>query len=261
MNNKADTKWDDDEIVFTDMSPDTKFVFDRMTEATIQTVDAREGEDILDLACGRAIDAFKLSLDGSILFGLEPSPIMIEKALEFPHPPEANPVILLRAIAENIPLADDCLDKIVCKGAADHFVDLDKTFSEIARVLRPGGRLIISVANFSSLSCVAGRTIDRLKKTAGRQAGGGKKFFDPPDDHNFVFNLPFTRQVLNKQFRIEKIFGVSLLWGLPWWGKFLRMLPEGLSSLILHTLDRIGRVWVKRSDVIVVLARPIKHKI
>ncbi len=258
IDRKADTKWDDDEIVFTDMSPDTKFVFDRMTEATLDAVDAREGEDILDLACGRAIDAFKLAVKGARVFGLEPSAIMIEKALEFLKPSDKNPVILFRGLAENLPLADSSLDKIVCKGALDHFVDMEKTFNEIARVLRPGGMVIISVANFSSLSCLAGKALDKSRGNRNRAAGDTKKFFEPPDDHNFVFDLPFTRNVLEKNFKIEKIFGVSLLWGMPGWGNFARRLPEELTSLILKFLDLTGRIWVKRSDVIVAVARPKK---
>ncbi len=255
----ADTKWNDDEIVSTEMSPDTKFVFDRMTEATIDAVDAKATEEIIDLACGRAIDAFRLSLNGSDVYGLEPSSTMIEKALAWPEPPTRTPVILVKGIAEYLPFADQSFDKLVCKGAMDHFIDMDKTFAEIARVLKPEARLIISVANFSSLSCKLGKGLDALRKRAGGKPKQGKPFWEPPDDHNFVFNLPFLMEVLKDRFEIKSLFGVSLLWGLPGWGKFLDSIPEKWASLILRTLDQIARAWVSRSDVIVVIARPFQN--
>ena len=44
MNIKADTTWTDDEIVMTDMTPDTDFVFSRMTDETISAVAPAPGE-------------------------------------------------------------------------------------------------------------------------------------------------------------------------------------------------------------------------
>jgi SAM-dependent methyltransferase len=256
VENMVDTTWDDDEIALTEMSADTKFVFDRMTEATLDAVDSKATEEIIDLACGRAVDAFRLSLNGSTVYGLEPSSIMIEKALAWPKPPARTPVILVRGIAEYLPFPDHSFDKLVCKGAMDHFASLDKTFAEIARVLRPEGKLIISVANFSSLSCKLGKALDSLRKGTGARARKEKPFWDPPDDHNFVFNLPFLKDALKDRFKIRSIFGVSLLWGLPGWGRFLDRVPEKWASFILRALDQIARGWVSQSDVIVAVCEP-----
>ena len=89
-NPKPDTKWDDTEIVLTNMSP-YEFVFDRMTDATI------EAGTVTTLArtswtwpAVRAIDAFKIALSGATVFGLEPSDIMLRKVAEWVEPDKSR---------------------------------------------------------------------------------------------------------------------------------------------------------------------------
>jgi demethylmenaquinone methyltransferase/2-methoxy-6-polyprenyl-1,4-benzoquinol methylase len=46
-------------------------------------------------------------------------------------------------VAEQLPLPDDCMDFVGMGYALRHVADLRRTFRELARVLRPGGRLLI----------------------------------------------------------------------------------------------------------------------
>jgi 2-polyprenyl-3-methyl-5-hydroxy-6-metoxy-1,4-benzoquinol methylase len=43
------------------------------------------------------------------------------------------------------------IDKVVCKGALDHFADPDKALQQIATAIKPGGSAVIAIANFESL--------------------------------------------------------------------------------------------------------------
>jgi SAM-dependent methyltransferase len=45
--------------------------------------------------------------------------------------------------AEGLPFRDSSFDAVVCNGAAHHFLDLPAALSEIRRVLRPGGTLLL----------------------------------------------------------------------------------------------------------------------
>jgi ubiquinone/menaquinone biosynthesis C-methylase UbiE len=255
---QADTKWDDQEIVLTNMSPDTKFVFDRMTQATIDAVGAKPGEEIMDLACGRAIDAFNIALKGPLVFGLEPSDVMLKKSLEWVEQGKTHPVIFLRAIAEYLPLKESSLDKLVCKGAIDHFVDVNVTLAEVARILRPGGKLVISVANFDSLSCRLAKIYDWFfEKIHGKKRAEHPSYL-PPDDHNFKFDKKFLTAKLELNFKIESLSGLSLLWCFPKWGALLEKLSPGAQSGVLNFLDRIAYVFPSLSDVMVVIASPKK---
>jgi ubiquinone/menaquinone biosynthesis C-methylase UbiE len=254
---KADTNWDDAEILLHKLTPDTKFVFDRMTAATLEMVEAKPGEVVMDLACGRAADAQNLARSGAVVFGLEPSDIMIQKALEI-NKPQALAVILLRGLAEALPLTDNCLDKLVCKGAIDHFADVDMSLKEAARVLKPGGKLIISVANFASLSCILARVYDfGYEKLKGRMRTAHPSYL-PPEDHNFKFDRKFLEQKLKPFFEIETLTGLSLLWCFPNWGAALEKFSPAVQNTVLQFLDRLARMFPSLSDVLLVRARPKK---
>jgi len=252
---KPDLQWDDTEIVLTEMSPDTKFLFERMTIATLEVVSAHPGEEILDLACGRGVDAFQIALKGAETFGLEPSDKMIKKAFEWLEPGKSHPVIFFRALAEKIPFPDQSLDKLVCKGAIDHFFDLDASLKEMARTLKPNGRLIISVANFESLSCKLAKIYDWLYEKRNGKRRTDKPSYIPPDDHNYKFDYQFLIKSLKNYFVIEKIWGVSLLWCFPGWGAFLQKLSPKSQKTILEFLDFWARVFPRLADVLVVRAK------
>jgi SAM-dependent methyltransferase len=257
MTTQPDTAWTDDEIVMTEMTPDTDFVFARMTDETIAAVDARPGEAVLDVACGRAIDAMALVKEGAFLTGIEASDTMIEKAIEFMGDHRGK-VVLVRSLAENLPFADDSFDKVVCKGAMDHFVDIEKCMAEMARVTKPAGRVIIAIANFESLTCRLGRflwvTRERLFKTKPPD----QPFWEPPEDHNFKFDLKVLKDLMSPHCRLEKIFGISMMWGFPGWGAFMGKLPRPAAEAVLKALDCFARALPALSDVLLASGRPKK---
>lgn len=53
------------------------------------------------------------------------------------------PVLPVQALAERLPFADATFDRIVIVDALHHFIDAKAAIQESARVLRPGGRLVI----------------------------------------------------------------------------------------------------------------------
>jgi arsenite methyltransferase len=53
-------------------------------------------------------------------------------------------VELQESLIESLPLADASVDVVISDGAIDLVVDKDAVFSEIDRVLRPGGRLQVA---------------------------------------------------------------------------------------------------------------------
>jgi len=57
--------------------------------------------------------------------------------------PTASPHIL--GSAEALPLRDGCIDTVICTEAIEHFLYPDVALYEVARVLKPGGRLILSM--------------------------------------------------------------------------------------------------------------------
>jgi len=78
----------------------------------------------------------------------------------------------------------------------------------------PGGRVVISVANFESLSCFLSRGLDRLI----RRFLGGRSIpphLEIPRDHTHKFDYATVLATAGRHLRIESVRGVSLLWGFP----------------------------------------------
>ena len=101
------------------------------------------GLDVLDAACGTGRYAFRLAEAGARVSGADASEEMLECARGKAR--EHDTAIGLRAgNLCAVPFADASFDLIVCALALCHVPDLAPAMREFARVLRPGGRVVIS---------------------------------------------------------------------------------------------------------------------
>jgi SAM-dependent methyltransferase len=224
-----DLDWDDKHVVPPVVYPDLAFLFSQLEEITIRKVDARDGEDILDVGCGRATDAMHLAERSGKCFGIEPSENMI---------------------------MHDFFDKVVCKGALDHFASPAKAVEEMARVVKPEGKVIITVANLDSFSCRLGRTVFvRIRKLLRREESIYEKMWETPFDHTYRFDYDSLRRLVEPHLEVEECHGVSLLFGFPWWGLVLNKMPQRISSAMLKVLDRLARRLPSLSDAIIIRCR------
>lgn len=96
----------------------------------------------LDAACGTGRHAAYLAGLGHRVIGVDQSAEMLARAAS--RLPEAD---LRRADLERLPLADDSVDTVVCGLALAYLPRLAPVMAEFARVLRPGGHLVISDAH------------------------------------------------------------------------------------------------------------------
>jgi ubiquinone/menaquinone biosynthesis C-methylase UbiE len=99
----------------------------------------REPGVALDAACGTGRFAEFLARRGHRVIGVDSSPEMLAHARQ--RVPDGHFHV---AELDRLPLPDDCVDVIVCALALDHVRSLDPVLGEFARVLRPGGDLVIS---------------------------------------------------------------------------------------------------------------------
>jgi SAM-dependent methyltransferase len=93
----------------------------------------------LDAACGTGRHAAYLKSLGHKVIGVDSSPGMLAKArLKVPDGE------FHEADLHHLPLPDDHIDVVVCCLALEHVPELPPVLAEFARVLRPGGHLVIS---------------------------------------------------------------------------------------------------------------------
>lgn len=98
------------------------------------------GMRALDLATGTGDIAYALSAHGAGVVGLDVTPRMIELA-RAKAGPGANPAFLVADMV-TLPFADASFDLVTTGYGLRNVPDLDAAIREIARVLRPGGRLL-----------------------------------------------------------------------------------------------------------------------
>jgi arsenite methyltransferase len=107
----------------------------------------REGDVVLDVGSGSGTDALiagTLTGPRGKVYGLDMTQAMLDKLRRNIAAMGAQNVVPLEGNAEEIPLADASVDVITSNGVLNLVPDKPRAFAEIARVLRPGGRLQIS---------------------------------------------------------------------------------------------------------------------
>lgn len=98
---------------------------------------------VLDIGTGTGHTAFALAPHVRLVMGLDPTAEMLEQAEALRHQRGLTNVTWLLGDAHHLPLASRSVDIVTCRRAAHHFTDIRRALSEMRRVLKAGGRLVI----------------------------------------------------------------------------------------------------------------------
>jgi SAM-dependent methyltransferase len=116
--------------------------------APIKFADLKEGETVLDLGSGAGIDVFlsanKVSKSGKVI-GIDMTDEMLEKARKNASDGNYTNVEFRKGdIEKNIPVDDDTIDAVISNCVINLTTDKTNAFKEVHRILRAGGRMVIS---------------------------------------------------------------------------------------------------------------------
>src|ERR687888_722846 len=147
----------------------------------------REGETVLDLGSGGGIDVIlsaKRVGPGGVAFGLDMTDEMLELAQKNAAEAGVRNVHFLKGVIEQIPLPADSVDVVISNCVINLSVDKPAVLTEMARVLRPGGRIGITdvvaendlppaerATRGSFVGCIAG-ALSKGEYEAGLEAAG-----------------------------------------------------------------------------------------
>ncbi len=132
--------------VGTDVVPDTALLASLGCGNPTAVADLHEGETVLDLGSGGGIDvllsAQRVGLSGKV-YGLDMTDKMLALAEKNRRDAGADNVEFLKGYIEAIPLPDGSIDVVISNCVINLSADKRKVISEVARVLRPGGRFAV----------------------------------------------------------------------------------------------------------------------
>ncbi len=106
-----------------------------------------EGETVLDIGCGSGVDtifAAKMTGPTGKVVGIDLMTEMLLRAKENLSLTILDNVTYEEASAERLPFPDKNFDVVISNGAFNLVPDKAKALSEVFRVLKPGGRLMIA---------------------------------------------------------------------------------------------------------------------
>lgn len=157
------------------------------------------GQRVLDVGCGEGWFTQELSDAGICVVGADIAKEPLRRASK--RRPDLD--LRLLAIGEEWPLPDASFDAIWAGEVIEHVTDTAGWLSEVRRVLKPGGALLLSTPAHDRLALLA-------------LALSGRAFaahFDPRSDHLRFYTRRSLRELLH-DFRFEGV-KISGLGGLP----------------------------------------------
>lgn len=95
---------------------------------------------VVDVGCGTGRSMLRYAQSGALTFGADPSPEMLSEARR----KRSLSKRVVQAEASHLPFASEIADVAVCSFAISYFEDLTESVSELSRVTKSAGRIVIS---------------------------------------------------------------------------------------------------------------------
>ena len=153
----------------------------------IMVADLNEGETVLDLGSGGGIDVIlsaKRVGPTGLAYGLDMTDEMLALARQNQQEAGITNAIFLKGMIEQVPLPADSVDVVISNCVINLSTDKATVLTEVARVLKPGGRVGVSdvvaedrlspeerAERGSFVGCIAG-ALSKSEYEAGLEAAG-----------------------------------------------------------------------------------------
>lgn len=106
-----------------------------------------ESDVVLEVGCGAGIHTISIAERCKHIVAMDLSSGPLKRVKEKIHKGDISNIEVIEGIAEMIALRDNVFDRVVCIGLLHHLITIAPAISEIERVLKPGGSIIIIEPN------------------------------------------------------------------------------------------------------------------
>ena len=141
---------------------------------------------VLDAGCGSGTKSLLLAERGFTVTGIDVSPEMLDKAGEKAAEAELQDLTSFQSVnLVSLSFDDATFDVVLCWGVLMHIPDIEGALAQLARVLKPGGLLIVSEGNRNScqarfmglLKAICPRSNERIE----HKSCGVESWIETPD--------------------------------------------------------------------------------
>lgn len=120
-----------------------------VNDAVVAEIAPRPGERVVDIGAGMGAGAVAAAASGATVVAVEPTPFMRGLLRSRLRVGRRRGVEVATGVAEHLPLPDGSVDAVWAVNTLHHWSDLERGVTEIARVLAPGGRVLLVDEDFS----------------------------------------------------------------------------------------------------------------
>ena len=184
--------------------------------------EVREGDVVLDLGPGAGLDlliaARKVGPSGQVI-GVDMTEEMISKAEENIKAAGVKNVEVRKGLIEDLPVKSSSVDWVISNCVINLSPEKEKVFSEISRVLKPGGRMVVSDMVGENIpewlrenknlysACISGVISEKEYLSGLRKAGlekvkvSERKIYQADELESFIKSEPEISKVIKRIIR------------------------------------------------------------
>ena len=124
-----------------------------VNDAVVAMIEPQPGERVVDIGAGMGAGSVRAAAAGAHVVAVEPTPFM-RRVLQLRRAVSRRRSALevVDGAAESLPVRDGSIDAVWAVNTMHHWTDQERGVTEIARALRPGGRVLLVDEDFTDPS-------------------------------------------------------------------------------------------------------------
>ncbi len=197
----------------------------------------------LDVGCGIGAHSIRLARRGFSVLAVDFSEYVLKTAeLNLQASGLVDKIKLQRENILSLSFADKTFDYILCWGVLMHIPEIEKAISELDRVLKKDGFLVIYEVNMFSIQAMSMRILQRFRrkgKAAGQKTAAGLEYWKETPSGKLLIRQAnpgwLKKEFKRKGFTIKK--HVS--------GQFTELYTKFSSGLIRKLIHQFNYLWFK----------------